>query len=175
MAHAEWQTTEVVAWTVHDGPPPAPAAGPRRMWASAAGALAFAFTAIFLTDVICPEYEIWVDPALALTGAGVSIAGLLLGWSKAPLLTVATAPLGIGVGLNDAIHAPQRGGTIAAAFLVAMVVSAWLAARQVRLVAWDRSLLRQVGPTVGPASEQQGALTARAPGISEERAVSTTT
>ena len=175
MAHVEWQRTEVVAWTVHDGPPPAPAAGSRRMWASAAGALAFAFTAIFLTDVICPEYEVWVDPALALTGAGVSIAGLLLGWSKAPLLTVATTPLGIGVGLNDAIHVPQRGGMIATAFLVAMVVGAWLAVRQLRLVAWDRSLLRQVGPTVGPASEQQGAVTARTAGISEERAVSTKT
>ncbi len=170
MADLEWQTTEVLAWTAHDGPPPAPAADPSWMWTTTAGTLAVAFAAIFLTDVICPEYEIRVDPALALTGVGVSIAGLVLGWAKAPLLTVATAALGVAVGLNDAVHASLRGGMIAAAFFVAMLVSAWLAVRQIRLLAWDCALLRTLPSTVGSASRQEPVITAT-PHDSEERAV----
>lgn len=173
MADLDWQATEVLAWTAHDGPPHAPAADPSWMWTTTAGTLAVAFAAIFFTDVICPEYEIRIDPALALTGVGVSIAGLVLGWAKAPLLTVATAALGVGVGLNDAVHAPLRGGMIAAAFLVAMLVSAWLAVRQVRLLAWDRSVRRTLASTVDLASRQEPVITAT-PHDSEERTISAT-
>jgi hypothetical protein len=155
MAGPEWQTTEVVAWTEHDGPAGAPAVTARWIWRSTAAALAIGFTAIGLTDVLCPEYPISVDPALAVTGAGVAIAGLGLGWAGAPLVTIATAALGLAVGLTDAIHAPLRGGLIAAAFGLAFIAGTWLTLRQLPLIAWDKTLQKGAAATVAPGHSGQ--------------------
>ncbi|MBW3558017.1 MAG: hypothetical protein KY454_13870, partial [Actinobacteria bacterium] len=106
------------------------------------------FSVIMFTDALCPEHRAWVQTlaGLAMVGVITSIVGLLRGWASAPLLTVASAALGAGIGIIDAVHSPVRGGFIAAAFAVAVALSAWLALRQVPLLRWDRRLRRDISP-----------------------------
>ncbi|MGI8685174.1 MAG: hypothetical protein ACR2MO_08830 [Acidimicrobiales bacterium] len=148
MARPEWRSTQVLAWTDREGPgrpPSGPAVG---LWTATAATLAIVFSVIMFTDALCPEHRMWVQTlaGLALVGVVTSIVGLVRGWASAPLLTVGSAAVGGGIGLIDTVHSPVRGGFIAAAFAVALVLSAWMAVRQVPLLRWDRRLRRDTAP-----------------------------
>ncbi|MGH9178046.1 MAG: hypothetical protein ACRD0N_05775 [Acidimicrobiales bacterium] len=148
MARSEWRSTQVLAWTDQEGPARPPRVASVGLWAATAATLAVVFSVIMFTDALCPEHRAWVQTlgGLAVVGVVASMVGLLRGWASAPLLTVCSAALGAAIGLIDAIHSPVRGGFIAAAFAVALVLSGWLALRQVPLLRWDRRLRREVAP-----------------------------
>ena len=152
MARPEWRSTQVLAWTDQEGParpPRGPSAG---VWTAAAATLGIVFSVFMFTDALCPEHRAWVQTlaGIAILGVVTSAVGLVRGWAAAPLLTVACAALGGVIGLIDAAHSPVRGGFIAGAFLVALVLSGWLAVRQVPLLRWDRRLVRDTAPDAGP-------------------------
>lgn len=148
MAGSEWRSTQVLAWTDQEGPGRPPRAASVGLWTATAATLAVVFSVILFTDALCPEHRAWVQTlaGLAMLGVTASIVGLLRGWAGAPLLTVISAALGGAIGLIDAIHSPVRGGVIAAGFTLALVLSGWLAFRQVPLLRWDRRLRREVAP-----------------------------
>lgn len=152
MARPEWRSTQVLAWTDQEGPgrpPRAPSAG---VWTAAAATLGVVFSVFMFTDALCPEHRAWVQTlaGIALLGVVTSAVGLVRGWAGAPLLTVACAALGGVIGVIDAAHSPLRGGFIAGGFLVALVLSGWLAVRQVPLLRWDRRLVRDTSPAAEP-------------------------
>jgi hypothetical protein len=152
MAWPERRSTQVLAWTDQEGPgrpPRAPSAG---VWTATAATLGVVFSVFMFTDALCPEHRAWVQTlaGLALLGVVTSAVGLVRGWAAAPLLTVACAALGGVIGLIDAAHSPLRGGFIAGAFAVALVLSGWLAVRQIPLRRWDRRLVRDTAPAAEP-------------------------
>ncbi len=171
MAGHEWRSTQLLAWTDHDGPGRPPHGASGSLWTATAATLGVVFSVILFTDTLCPEHRAWVQSlaALAFVGVVASIVGLLRGWASAPLLTVVSAALGSVIGLIDAVHAPLRGGFIAAGFAVAVVSSAWLALRQVPLLSWDRRLRRQTATPEdawpAAATPAAGRANAAAPGL----------
>lgn len=153
MARQGWRSTEVLAWTEREGPGRPPGAPPAALWTATAATLGVVFSVILFTDTLCPEHRMWVQTlaSAALIGVVCSIVGLLRGWAGAPLLTMGSAALGGAIGLIDAVHAPLRGGFIAAAFVVALVLSTWLTVRQLPLLRWDRALRQAMSPApAGP-------------------------
>lgn len=152
MTRPEWRSTQVLAWTDRDGPGRPPRSASPAMWTATAATLGVVFSVILFTDALCPEHRSWVQAlaGLALLGVVTSIVGLLRSWPSAPLITAASAALGAGIGLIDAVHSPLRGGFIAAAFVVALAQSASLALRQVPLLRWERRLRRDVTPAEQP-------------------------
>lgn len=148
MERHEWRSTQVLAWTDSEGPGrPASGAG-AGLWGATAATLGIVFSVMMFTDALCPEHRAWVQTlaGLALLGVVTSIVGLLRGWPSAPLITAASAALGVGIGFIDAVHSPVRGGFIVAAFVVALALSGWLALRQVPMLRWDRRLRRESAP-----------------------------
>jgi hypothetical protein len=90
----------------------------------------------------------------ALIAAGAAIVGLISGWAGAPLLALASALGGVGIGLIDTLHSATRGRTIALAFALVFIGAAVLVWRQHRQHRWDRDVARSLRPasTVLPAS-----------------------
>jgi hypothetical protein len=169
MAREQWRSDEVLAWTEREGPGRGPRSPNRRVWLLVAGALAVVFMGIMSSGSLCPEHRVW---ALLLGGAafiaaGTAIVGLLDGWAGAPLLTLASALGGVGVGFIDAIHAPTRGRLTAIGFGVVFVGASWLVWRQERQRRWDRQVavslqalaLPSVPPGVRPAAAPDPAST----------------
>jgi hypothetical protein len=170
MARPEWRSTQVLAWTDQEGPgrpPPAPSAA---VWTAAAATLGVVFSVFMFTDALCPEHRAWVQTlaGIAILGVVTSAVGLVRGWAGAPLLTVACAALGGVIGLIDAAHSPVRGGFIAGAFLVALVLSGWLAVRQVPLVRWDHRLVRDTAPAAEPVVQAPAAASERSTTTADE-------
>jgi uncharacterized membrane protein YccC len=152
MPESSWRSDEVLAWTEREGPARPPSA-PHR-WAGVALGLGLAavFVGVMVTDTLCPEHRAWVQ-ALALTAlgaAGFAVVGLIRGWALAPLLTVATAGLGVAIGVLDAAHDAARGQLVALGFGAVGLLAAWLAFRQIPLLRWDRRVRELVTPTDAP-------------------------
>ncbi|HUR77340.1 MAG TPA: hypothetical protein VMZ22_05295 [Acidimicrobiales bacterium] len=148
-----WRSTPAVAWTQAEGPglPPRVTAWP---WFATAATLAVAFLVILTSDSLCPEHKVWIDvlctSALVLTIS--AITGLVRGWSTAPFLALGASALGVAIGVLDAAHSPLRGGLVVAGFVVAQTFGAWLSARQLRLLAWDKKLRDESAFGTEPAS-----------------------
>lgn len=148
MARSGWRGTEVVAWTAHDGPAPAPPVAPLWLWVAPAVAVTAALGVVLFTDSLCPEHRAWVQSLalVAIVGAITATVGLVRGWASAPLLTWFSSALGIGIGLIDTAHAPLRGAFVAGGFGLAFVLSAVLVLRQRPAAAWDRRLGQAMQP-----------------------------
>jgi hypothetical protein len=82
----------------------------------------------------------------SLIAVGVAIVGLIDGWAGAPVLALASAPGGVGIGLIDAVHYPSRGRLIALGFGVAFAMACGLVWRQARQRRWDRAVARSLRP-----------------------------
>jgi len=143
-----WRSDEVLAWTEREGPGRGPSQGGRRLWFVLAGAMALVFLGIMSSDTLCPEHRAWVLllGGASLIAAGVAIVGLIDGWAGAPLLALASALGGVGIGLIDAVHYPSRGRLIALGFGVAFAIACGLVWRQARQRRWDRSVARSLQP-----------------------------
>lgn len=139
---AEWTKTTTLAWTDREGPGRPPAVGGRWLWLSTAATMGVVFSTMLFSDVVCPDHRVWVQmlASLALVGTVVSGVSLVQGMAMAPYVTVASALMGVAIGLIDAEHDPTRGGIIAAIFGLVTVLSLWMAFRQAPLRAWDRQL-----------------------------------
>ena len=126
-----WRSDEVLAWTEREGPGRGPSQGGRRLWFLLAGAMALVFLGIMSSDTLCPEHRAWVLllGGASLIAAGVAIVGLIDGWAGAPLLALASALGGVGIGLIDAVHDPSRGRLIALGFGLAFAMACGLVAR----------------------------------------------
>jgi hypothetical protein len=143
-----WRSDEVLAWTEREGPGRGPSRGSRRLWFLLAGAMSLVFLGIMSSDTLCPEHRAWVLllGGASLIAAGVAIVGLIDGWAGAPLLALASALGGVGIGLIDAVHYPSRGRLIALCFGVAFAMACGLVWRQSRQRRWDRSVARSLRP-----------------------------
>lgn len=156
MSAPEWHPSEPIAWTRRDGPGQPPSGPPRALFAALAAALGAVFVGMSFTDTLCPEHRAWVQglASVAFVGAALSVVGLLRRWAFAPLLTAGVCALGMGIGLIDAIHAPQRGLALAVVFaaltLACLAATAWV----VRLWSWDRAIAASLteGAAATPAT-----------------------
>ncbi len=147
MGMRGWESSELVAWTDHDGPAGAPPLPRRALWLVTAVTLGVVLSGMLFTDVLCPEHRAWVQAlgSLALVCIVVAVVGLIRGWATAPVLTAVASLLGLSIGLLDAAHSPVRGGLIAAGFSVVVLLSGYLALRTIPLRHWDRRLRDQAG------------------------------
>lgn len=159
----QWQSSEVVAWTNHDGPG-RPPRGPSRILAGAlAATLGAVLMGMLATDTLCPEHRTWVQVLglLGIVGTGVAIVGLVQRWAVAPVLTLAVALDGVAIGLIDAIHAATRGHLVALGFGFSALMAVALVITSVPLSAWDRRVRRQLAP--GEAGADPGSPLSPAP------------
>ncbi len=148
MGQAEWRSGQVLAWTEREGPQPPPK-GPGRLGPGAlAGALGVVFVGMLGTDSLCPEHRVLVQvvATFALMGIVASIVGLVRGWPLASFTTLASALAGVAIGFIDAAHDPTRGRLLALGFGVVVIGAAALAARQVALIRWDRTVEAELAP-----------------------------
>jgi hypothetical protein len=99
------------------------------------------------SDTLCAEHRLWAQSLalFGLLGGVTAVVGLVRGSAFAPLLTVATALAGVGIGILDAAHAPVRGGLVALAFTGVGAFACWLASHDVGLRRWERMVLAEVG------------------------------
>lgn len=138
----QWRQSELVAWTDRDGPERAPRGAPRWLWAATGAAIATSTTVVLATDSLCPEHRTWVQVigSLAIVGALVSLVSLARGWSSTPLFTMASASLGVCIGLIDLVHEPVRGMAVTSGYVGALVLSWWIARRELATARWARRL-----------------------------------
>ena len=143
---SDWRPTEVLAWTEREGPGRGPTGADRRLWFVLAGAMSVVFFGIMSSDALCPDHRLWVLTlgGASLIAAGTAIVGLIDGWAGAPLLALAAAVGGVGIGLIDAIHSPSRGRLIALGFSVVFAGACWLVWHQRRQHRWDRAVGRSL-------------------------------
>jgi hypothetical protein len=161
-----WRSSEVVAWTQHDGVGTPPRGPGRAASLTLAGALAAVLVGIGSYDTLCPEHRSWVFllAGVALVGTVAAIVGLIQGWAMAPLFTVAVALTGVSIGLIDAVHEPTAGRVIALGFGACAVLAAVLAARGVPLAMWDRRVRRGLmSPRVPQDAPQPDTVASPAP------------
>ena len=126
-----WTTTEVVAYTRHDGPEPA--AGPPNRWAvgALAATLGLTFVGVVSSDSLCPDHRAWVQAlgTAALIAAVTALVALWRGWAVGYPLTIVAGALGVSIGLLDAVHAPSRGWLITLGFATVTVLAGLLTGR----------------------------------------------
>ena len=157
MSHADWRSTDTVAWTEHDGPG-RPPAGPGPVLTTIVGAgLVAVFSTILFTDTLCPEHRIWVQVlgSAALIGTIITGVGLLRGWATAPALAVFVTSCGMVIGLIDSVHAAERGRVIVVAFGALWVGSLVLVYRAMRLLSWDRHVRRSMAGSAPDAHDDR--------------------
>ena len=151
-----WRSTERLAWTEREGPGRPPGGVGPWYLASLATILGSALGVILFSDTLCPEHRAWVQ-MLGTVGVAVSIAAfvaLMRNSASGPLLTLAGAVAGVGIGGIDALHAPLRGSIVLGAFLLLAVLTAWPLFVEARAAAWTRKVARDLRP-VDPASVEQ--------------------
>ena len=164
-----WRSTERLAWTEREGPGRPP--GGVRPWylASLATILGSTLGVILFSDTLCPEHRAWVQ-LLGTVGIAVSAAAfvaLLRNSASGPVLTLAGAVAGIGIGALDALHAPLRGSILLGAFSLLAIMTAWPLFVEARAAAWHRRVARDLHP-VDPATAEQPAVALRQPSSVEE-------
>lgn len=142
----DWHDDGIVAWTEGDGPG-RPPGGPSPWLTSCVGVgLLTVFSAILVTDTLCPEHRAWVAgmATVAMAATVVAGVGMFRGWASAAPLSVLATSLGVGIGILDSIHSASRGSAIAAAFGVLSVGALFLLWRQVALLRWDHEVRRSL-------------------------------
>jgi hypothetical protein len=152
----QWQSSEVVAWTGHDGPGRPPRGPSRVLPVALAATLGAVLVGMLATDTLCPEHRTWVQVLglLGIAGTGVAIFGLVQRWAVAPALTLVVALDGVAIGFIDAIHDANRGHLVALAFGLSAVMAVALSISSVPLSVWDRRVRRQLAPSAAvPAPE----------------------
>jgi hypothetical protein len=83
----------------------------------------------------------------------VSIAAfvaLMRNSASGPVLTLAGAVAGIGIGGIDMLHAPLRGAIVLGAFSLLAVLTAWPLFVEARAAAWTRRVARDLQPVAQP-------------------------
>jgi hypothetical protein len=150
-----WRSTERLAWTEREGPGRPP--GGVRPWylASLATIMGSVLGVILFADTLCPEHRAWVQ-VLGSVGIAVSIAAfvaLMRNSASGPVLTLAGAVAGIGIGALDALHAPLRGGIVLGAFSLLAIMTAWPLFVEARAAAWTHRVTRELGPVPTPAEQ----------------------
>ena len=156
-----WRSTERLAWTEREGPGRPPGGVGPWYLASLATILGSALGVILFSDTLCPEHRAWVQ-MLGTVGVAVSIAAcvaLMRNSASGPVLTLAGAVAGIGIGGIDALHAPLRGAIVLGAFSLLAVLTAWPLFVEARAAAWTRRVARDLRP-VDPAPVPQPAVVA---------------
>lgn len=150
---SRWTSSEVLAWSEHDGPGRAPGGTGRALWFVLAGVLSTVFAGMILTDTLCPEHRALVRTlgVVALFGTGTAIVGLVRGWAGAPVITLLSALVGVSIGVIDASHDPGRGWLIAAAFAFTVSAAGFLCLRQLTVRRWEREQLTVASSTALPA------------------------
>ena len=151
-----WRSTERLAWTEREGPGRPPGGVGPWYLASLATVLGSALGVILFSDTLCPEHRAWVQ-MLGTVGVAVSIAAfvaLMRNSASGPVLTLAGAVAGIGIGGIDALHAPLRGSIVLGAFSLLAVLTAWPLFVEARAAAWTRRVARDLRP-VDPAPADQ--------------------
>lgn len=154
-----WRDEGLVAWTEGDGPG-RPPAGPNRWVTTAVGVgLLAAFSAILVTDTLCPEHRAWVIglATVAMAATVVGAIGMFRSWAIASPLSVLATGLGVAIGVIDSIHSASRGRSIALAFGVLLLGAVFLMWRQLQLAAWDRSVRRSLASTPVSAASTDAA------------------
>jgi hypothetical protein len=114
---------------------------------------------ILFSDTLCPEHRAWVQ-VLGTVGIAVSIAAfvaLMRNSASGPVLTLAGAVAGIGIGALDALHSPLRGGVVLGAFSLLAIMTAWPLFVEARAAAWTHRVTRELRP-VDPTPTQQPAV-----------------
>ncbi len=164
MADQQWRSTEVLAWSRADGPERSKE-GPSRWALGAVGAtLAVTITGIVASDTLCPDHRLWVQAlaTVAIVLSITSVVQIMRAQSSAGLFALGASVLGVAIGLIDAVHAPDRGRVIAAAFGFAALASAGISLRIRAMRAWDDQLARAHTAGIGaaPIDEAVGSTTA---------------
>lgn len=158
MADQQWTSTEVLAWSRADGPDRS-TGGPSRWVLGAVGAtLAVTIAGILATDTLCPEHRLWVQTlaTLAIVLSITSVVQIMRAQASAGLFALGASVLGVAIGLIDAVHAPERGQLIAAAFGFAALASAGISLRIRALRNWDDDLA--VAHTAGSLDQSIGSI-----------------
>jgi len=142
---SQWQASEQLAWTEHDGPTRPPRGVHPLLNLTLAGVLAAVFAGMVFTDTLCPEHRALVQVlgTIALVGCVASAIALARGWAAAPAITAGTAVIGVGIGYIDATHDSTRGSIIVVCFAVALVGAAWLLLQQLGLRLWEKDEKRR--------------------------------
>jgi hypothetical protein len=107
---------------------------------------------ILFTDTLCPEHRAWVL-TLGTVGVALSIAAfvaLVRNSASGPVLALAGAVAGIGIGGFDALHAPLRGSIILGAFTLLALLTAWPLFVEARAAAWTHRTSRDLRPDDQP-------------------------
>lgn len=141
MNEAKWRTTGELAFTTADGPG-RPPRGVRPGLLLAAGTIAgTALGVILFTDSLCPEHRMQVRllGAVGIAVALMSIVASVRGSAGAPVLTLAAAVAGAGIGALDTLHSPVRGSFVLVAFIAVVALAAWPLAVQLRQSRWGRA------------------------------------
>jgi hypothetical protein len=154
-----WRSTERLAWTEREGPGRPP--GGVRPWylASLATIMGSVLGVILFADTLCPEHRAWVQ-VLGSVGIAVSIAAfvaLMRNSASGPVLTLAGAVAGIGIGALDALHSPLRGGIVLGAFSLLAIMTAWPLFVEARAAAWTHRVTRELRPVPTPVEQPNGA------------------
>lgn len=167
----QWQSSEVVAWTGHDGPGRPPRGPSRVLPVALAATLGAVLVGMIATDTLCPEHRTWVQVLglLGIAGTAVAIVGLVQRWAVAPLLTLAVALDGVAIGFIDAIHDANRGHLVALAFGLSALLAIALSISSVPLSVWDRRVRRQLAPDAGLAEAGAAPAPAPAPAAAADR------
>jgi len=134
--------------------------------ASLATLLGSTLGVILFSDTLCPEHRAWVQ-LLGTVGVAVSAAAfvaLLRNSASGPVLTLAGAVAGIGIGGLDAMHAPLRGSIVLVAFSLLAIMTAWPLFVEARAAAWNHRVERDLHP-VDPATVEGPAVAAPQPAI----------
>jgi hypothetical protein len=160
-----WRSTERLAWTEREGPGRPPGGVGPWYLTSLATVLGCALGVILFTDTLCPEHRAWVL-ALGSIGVALSIAAfvaLLRNSASGPILALAGAVAGIGIGGFDALHSPLRGSFILGAFALLAIMSAWPLWVEARAAAWTH----RVGHELQPVDEPRTAVTDQPVAVTE--------
>jgi hypothetical protein len=151
-----WRSTERLAWTEREGPGRPPGGVGPWYLASLATILGSTLGVILFTDTLCPEHRAWVQ-LLGTVGVAVSAAAfvaLLRNSASGPVLTLAGAVAGIGIGGLDALHAPLRGSIVLVAFSLLAIMTAWPLFVEARAAAWNHRVTRDLHPVEAVPSDQ---------------------
>ncbi|HEX2577540.1 MAG TPA: hypothetical protein VHK88_14405 [Aquihabitans sp.] len=174
MSRTEWNQSEVLAWSSHDGPGGVPRAPSRWLVGGVAGVLVVTFSGIMASDALCPDHRAWVQglATVALVTSVVAVAQALRDQASAGVLALFASSLGMAIGLIDAVHSPSRGSLIALAFAVAATGSSIVAFRLLQLGAWDRRIAtaHRAGPVEASGGDVTGTPDATVPAAADPEA-----
>ncbi len=122
---AQWNATEQLAWTEHEGPGRPPAGLPRRILIGLSVTMGVALGAIIGGDSLCPEHRLWIRlvGVIGIAATGAAVVSALRGGAASIRLSLAASVSGMFIGAIDAEHAHTRGLFVFAGFFVAFLLT----------------------------------------------------